>query len=493
MATIQTTPRLDSYMKIGGSLAAVGVVACLKSYYLGMPFIFGAAAVGARYFQQKSNANKNLLQSLLRLEETIVWYQQHGTDAEHQAYFAYSYRNLLDIYSSAADRHSRISEANLLVNIHNLLELAELSTQVSNLHLDMQRTSNLTSTVFAEFKQRYTLLHARADKALELLKRRDFKIPEIIQKANVMTDQLDEMMGAFYPSSTSSSSSTSGTYRTSPVIVTPRPSPVARSTVSHRPSVATPTPRPAFVSPPTPSHYSPPVVTPTSSPTVTATRTGMKELANTLGFIPFYDLSSPTLNMGPHIPRTTLCFSNFYNSPVMIGVAPGQNMTFRNSEAAFQAGKYYPDDNMMGKFSRLDPDSALTLSRQFPSTRHDWINRTNPEMGANYQWMLAIIRAKFSKEQNPELVDLLLDTGDAYLVEHSPLKVDGTPRDAIWADGHDGRGLNLLGKVLMIRRGELGGRGVVARPDNCRVWQQTKVLSFSPRYSSSSSSSSSRR
>lgn len=51
-------------------------------------------------------------------------------------------------------------------------------------------------------------------------------------------------------------------------------------------------------------------------------------------------------------------------------------------------------------------------------------------------------------QQNPEFKKLLLETGDAKLVEH-------TENDAIWGDGGDGKGLNLLGKALMEARGKL--------------------------------------
>lgn len=51
-------------------------------------------------------------------------------------------------------------------------------------------------------------------------------------------------------------------------------------------------------------------------------------------------------------------------------------------------------------------------------------------------------------EQNPEFKKLLLETGDAKLVEH-------TENDAIWGDGGNGKGTNLLGKALMEARSKL--------------------------------------
>lgn len=55
------------------------------------------------------------------------------------------------------------------------------------------------------------------------------------------------------------------------------------------------------------------------------------------------------------------------------------------------------------------------------------------------------LMAKFS--QNETLKQMLLDTGDAELVEKSP-------RDAYWGVGKDGRGRNRLGELLMeVREG----------------------------------------
>ena len=69
--------------------------------------------------------------------------------------------------------------------------------------------------------------------------------------------------------------------------------------------------------------------------------------------------------------------------------------------------------------------------------------------------MLEVLQAKF--QQHPELTELLLATGDAYLVEN-------TSRDAFWADGGDGKGKNRLGNLLMQVRGEKGGIGIVPKP-----------------------------
>ena len=83
--------------------------------------------------------------------------------------------------------------------------------------------------------------------------------------------------------------------------------------------------------------------------------------------------------------------------------------------------------------------------------RADWYRVRDDHAGS--------IEAKFN--QHPDLLQLLLATGDAYLVEH-------TDRDAYWADGGDGKGKNRLGQLLMRVRGEKGGVGEVSKPSKYR-------------------------
>jgi predicted NAD-dependent protein-ADP-ribosyltransferase YbiA (DUF1768 family) len=53
-----------------------------------------------------------------------------------------------------------------------------------------------------------------------------------------------------------------------------------------------------------------------------------------------------------------------------------------------------------------------------------------------------------------ELKKILLETNDAYLIEHTPVK----NRDKYWADDNDGSGANNLGKCLMDVRIAIGGK-----------------------------------
>ena len=78
---------------------------------------------------------------------------------------------------------------------------------------------------------------------------------------------------------------------------------------------------------------------------------------------------------------------------------------------------------------------------------------SNPKLRVRRDWykvkldcMRTAVRTKFT--QIPDLKLLLLNTGDAVLVDHS----DG---DSYWSDGGDGSGRNMLGVVLMEIRDEL--------------------------------------
>ena len=62
--------------------------------------------------------------------------------------------------------------------------------------------------------------------------------------------------------------------------------------------------------------------------------------------------------------------------------------------------------------------------------------------------MRTAVRAKFT--QHADLKEILLGTGDEHLIEH-------TANDAYWADGGDGSGRNMLGRILMEVRAELAG------------------------------------
>ncbi len=112
------------------------------------------------------------------------------------------------------------------------------------------------------------------------------------------------------------------------------------------------------------------------------------------------------------------------------------------SEHYFQAQKFVTTDPAYAEAIRTArrPYDVWQMAKDPPCPRRaDW-------QAVKDDVMRAAIRAKF--EQNPELAGLLLATGDALLVEH-------TPTDRYWGDGGDGSGLNRLGELLMELRLEL--------------------------------------
>jgi len=121
-----------------------------------------------------------------------------------------------------------------------------------------------------------------------------------------------------------------------------------------------------------------------------------------------------------------------------------EGRVYGSSEAAYQSAKYPAAERDV--FTILDPDSA----RRFPRTKpYDRVAFQERKVSA----MLAITWAKYS--QNPDLAMKLLATGERYLEETN-----------WWGDDtwgvYQGKGENLLGKILMDIRARLAKeRGVV--------------------------------
>ncbi len=129
--------------------------------------------------------------------------------------------------------------------------------------------------------------------------------------------------------------------------------------------------------------------------------------------------------------------SNFYERPVTY-----DGLTYRNSEAAFQAQKCQLISEKVA-FTTMNPRQAKKAGRSV-KLRPDWET-------VKVDKMYHIVLAKF--EQNPDLMNLLLNTGDVYLEEGN------TWGDTTWGTVN-GHGQNLLGKILMDVRKELGERNV---------------------------------
>ena len=128
-------------------------------------------------------------------------------------------------------------------------------------------------------------------------------------------------------------------------------------------------------------------------------------------------------------------FSNFAPFPFRL-----KDRTWPTSEHYFQAQKFAgtPHEEEVRRATSPMVAARMGRSRKRP-LRKDWERMKDGIM-------LEALRAKF--EQHPDLKQLLLDTGDATLVEH-------TSKDRYWADGGDGTGLNRLGLLLMQVRSEL--------------------------------------
>lgn len=122
--------------------------------------------------------------------------------------------------------------------------------------------------------------------------------------------------------------------------------------------------------------------------------------------------------------------SNFYSAPVTY-----LGQSFRNNEAAFQSSKC---PECSDKFLNLNPSDAKKLGRNV-CLRDDWEEIKDSVM-------YDICRAKFT--QNPNLAQLLIETGDATLIEGNNWG------DVVWGVCN-GVGENRLGKILMQIRSEI--------------------------------------
>jgi N-glycosidase YbiA len=131
-------------------------------------------------------------------------------------------------------------------------------------------------------------------------------------------------------------------------------------------------------------------------------------------------------------------FSNFSPHPVEL-----HGKSWPTSEHYFQAQKFAGTQHEEAvRFAKAPMVAAhMGRSRQRP-LRADWETVKD-------DIMREALRAKFT--QHPALRLLLLETGDAELIEH-------TANDRYWADGGNGGGRNRLGQLLMELRAELRSR-----------------------------------
>lgn len=128
-------------------------------------------------------------------------------------------------------------------------------------------------------------------------------------------------------------------------------------------------------------------------------------------------------------------FSNFTPHPIKL-----KGKVWPTSEHFFQAQKFAGTEHEEAVRLAKSPMVAAHMgrSRERP-LRADW-------EAAKDDIMREALLAKFT--QHPTLRSLLLETGEAELVEH-------TTNDRYWGDGGDGMGRNRLGELLMELRARL--------------------------------------
>jgi len=129
------------------------------------------------------------------------------------------------------------------------------------------------------------------------------------------------------------------------------------------------------------------------------------------------------------------CLSNFSKHPVEL-----DGKTWPTSEHYYQAQKF-DDPELKEKVRKCNGPMRTTMmsrNRKLPM-KQNW-----EHMKENV--MTKVLLAKFT--QNEDAKQTLLSTGDAVLVEDSPI-------DYYWGCGSDGTGKNRLGKLLMKLREEL--------------------------------------
>lgn len=142
--------------------------------------------------------------------------------------------------------------------------------------------------------------------------------------------------------------------------------------------------------------------------------------------------------------------SNFYLSPITAFYLPSEYMvaiTMPTGEHAFHATKVIasssPIEDRVAYVVRMSevetPNEAKRLGRQISIDVDMWNQQS-------YSVMWQVQRLKY--QQNHDLAEKLIDTGDATLIEGN------TWGDRLWGQVN-GVGQNLLGKILMGVRKEL--------------------------------------
>lgn len=131
--------------------------------------------------------------------------------------------------------------------------------------------------------------------------------------------------------------------------------------------------------------------------------------------------------------------SNFFQVPVKVG-----QLTFGSTEAAFQGSKYKAalvgqkeQYEFLNDMIEANPSQSKKLGKRLMIDLDKWES-------IKVQCMREVVKAKF--DQHDDLRLMLIETGAAMLVEGNNWG------DKFWGRC-DGKGLNVLGSILMELRG----------------------------------------
>jgi GTP cyclohydrolase II len=129
-------------------------------------------------------------------------------------------------------------------------------------------------------------------------------------------------------------------------------------------------------------------------------------------------------------------FSNFSDHPFIL-----HDKYWRTAEHYYQAYKFRRNSEVFNKIQQSKtPMEAKNLAYFYEIDYKDnWENR-------KILFMHNALIEKF--RQNEELKELLLETKESYIIEKAPT-------DEYWGSGKDGKGKNILGRLLMYVRDEL--------------------------------------
>lgn len=128
-------------------------------------------------------------------------------------------------------------------------------------------------------------------------------------------------------------------------------------------------------------------------------------------------------------------FSNFAPYPIHL-----DGKKWKTTEHYFQAQKFKNSKLQAKVRGARTPGLAAAIGRNRSNPlRRDWEK-------VKIDVMRKAVHAKFTQHQ--DLRKLLVETGDAIIVEH-------TKNDKFWGDGGNGHGQNWLGKILMEIREEI--------------------------------------